>query len=135
MVQLEVAERLCAVPCTKAYGSLSVWVRSYGEPRLLRKIGPEHFTPKPNVDSATIMIVPRENPIKAPEGFFEWVQLAFSMKRKRIANSLSTSYEKEMVFKALSFLNLSENTRAEELSPEQFLDLYQLLLKLKSQTN
>lgn len=57
------------------------------------------------------------------------------MKRKRIANSLSTSYEKEMVFKALSFLNLSENTRAEELSPEQFLDLYQLLLKLKSQTN
>ena len=81
------------------------------------------------------MIVPRENPIKAPEGFFDWVQLAFSMKRKRIANSLSTSYEKEMVFKALSFLNLSENTRAEELSPEQFLDLYQLLLKLKSQTN
>ncbi len=44
IVQLEVAERLCAVPCTKAYGSLSVWVRSYGEPRLLRKIGPEHFT-------------------------------------------------------------------------------------------
>ncbi|HOG68564.1 MAG TPA: 16S rRNA (adenine(1518)-N(6)/adenine(1519)-N(6))-dimethyltransferase RsmA [Fibrobacteraceae bacterium] len=135
MVQLEVAERLCAVPCTKAYGSLSVWVRSFGEPRLLRKIGPEHFTPKPNVDSATIMIVPRENPIKAPEGFFDWVQLAFSMKRKRIANSLSTSYEKELVFKALSILNLSENTRAEELSPEQFLDLYQLLLKLKSQTN
>ncbi len=57
------------------------------------------------------------------------------MKGKPIAISLGTSYEKEMVFKALSLLNLSENTRAEELSPEQFLDLYQLLLKLKSETN
>lgn len=129
MVQLEVAERLCAVPGTKAYGSLSVWVRAYGEPRLLRKIGPEHFTPKPNVDSATIMILPRKNPLDAPAGFFDWVQLAFSMKRKRIANSLSSSFEKEKVFKALSLLDLSENTRAEELSPEQFLDLYHLLIK------
>ncbi|MDR1760423.1 MAG: 16S rRNA (adenine(1518)-N(6)/adenine(1519)-N(6))-dimethyltransferase RsmA [Fibrobacter sp.] len=131
MVQLEVAERLCAVPGTHAYGSLSVWVRAYGEPKILRKIGPEHFTPKPNVDSATVLILPREKPLKAPPAFFEWVQLAFAMKRKRLANALSKTFDKKDVFEALAGLNLSENTRAEELSPEQFLTLYQRLVTEK----
>lgn len=127
MVQLEVAERLCALPGTRAYGSLSVWVRAYGEPKILRKIGPEHFTPKPNVDSATVLILPRENPLEAPDEFFEWVQQAFSMKRKRIANALSKTFEKEKIFQALAALKLSENTRAEELFPEQLFELYRSL--------
>ncbi len=131
MVQLEVAERLCAVPGTHAYGSLSVWVRAYGEPKILRKIGPEHFTPKPNVDSATVLILPREKPLEAPPAFFEWVQLAFAMKRKRLANALGKSFLKKEVFEALACLNLSENTRAEELSPEQFLELYRRLVPEK----
>ncbi len=62
------------------------------------------------------MIVPRENPIKAPEGFFEWVQLVFSMKRKRIANSLSTSYEKEMVLRPFLF-----STYLKTLVPKSYL--------------
>jgi 16S rRNA (adenine1518-N6/adenine1519-N6)-dimethyltransferase len=37
MVQLEVAERLCAKPGTRAYGSLSVWVAAHAEGRILRK--------------------------------------------------------------------------------------------------
>lgn len=127
MVQLEVAERLCAKPASKAYGSLSVWVQAHAQAQIVRRVGPENFSPKPNVDSATIMLRPLECPLQAPIAFFEWVQIAFSMKRKRIANSLSKHFEKALVFEALASLGLSENTRAEELSPQKLLDLYQAL--------
>ncbi|HHX15251.1 MAG TPA: ribosomal RNA small subunit methyltransferase A [Fibrobacter sp.] len=130
MVQLEVAERLCAVPCTKAYGSLSVWVSSHASGRILRKIGPEHFTPKPNVDSATILLEPLKTPLEAPEGFFPFVQACFSQKRKRLANSLSSTFDKAIVLDAIEKMNWSENTRAEELSPQQFLDLYYFIKSL-----
>lgn len=127
MVQLEVAERICAVPGTHAYGSLSVFVSSFAEAKILRKIGPEHFTPRPNVESATMLVLPRETPLKAPEGFFEFVREAFTQKRKRLANSLSSKCEKSSVIEALETIGLSENARAEELSPEQFLKLFHAL--------
>lgn len=128
MVQLEVAERLCAKPGSSAYGSLSVYLSSFANAKILRKIGPEHFTPKPNVESATVLITPKSNPLDFPEGFFEFVRLSFSQKRKRLANSLASSYSKQKVFECLNSLSLSENTRAEELSPETFLELF---LRLK----
>lgn len=127
MVQLEVAERICAVPGTHAYGSLSVYVSSFATAKILRKIGPEHFTPRPNVDSATMLLLPRETPLKTPEGFFDFVREAFTQKRKRLANSLSAKCEKSSVIEALEELGLSENARAEELSPEQFLKLFHAL--------
>ncbi len=124
MVQLEVAERICASPCNKNYGSLSVLVSSYADTQILRKIGPEHFTPRPNVDSATMLLIPKANPLNAPAEFFDFVRQSFTQKRKRLANSLSGFYPKEKIFAALHSLNLSENTRAEELAPEIFLQLF-----------
>lgn len=127
MVQLEVAERLCAKPGSSIYGSLSVYLSSFAEAKILRKIGPEHFTPKPNVDSATVLIKPKAEPLNAPDGFFEFVRQSFAQKRKRLANSLSKTYPKQKIFECLESLALSENTRAEELSPETFLKLFLLL--------
>lgn len=127
MVQLEVAERICAVPGTHAYGSLSVYVSSFASTKILRKIGPEHFTPRPNVDSATMLLTPLETPLKIPEGFFDFVREAFTQKRKRLANSLSSKCEKSSVIEALEEIGLSENARAEELSPAQFLKLFHAL--------
>ena len=71
MVQLEVAERICAAPCSSNYGSLSVLVSAYADTQILRKIGPEHFTPRPNVDSATMLLTPKADALQAPEGFFD----------------------------------------------------------------
>ncbi len=127
MVQLEVAERLCAKPGTRAYGSLSVWVAAHAEGRILRKIGPEHFTPKPNVDSATILLSPRNDVLQASPEFFDFVQASFSQKRKRIANSLEKTVEKKRTLEVLAALGFSENTRAEELSPQELLALYQTI--------
>ena len=100
----------------------------YYDIRKLFDVGRNCFTPKPNVDSATVLITPKSNPLDFPEGFFEFVRLSFSQKRKRLANSLASSYSKQKVFECLNSLSLSENTRAEELSPETFLELF---LRLK----
>ncbi len=127
MVQHEVAERLCASPHSRNYGSLSVWIRAHATGKILREIGPEHFTPKPNVDSATVLLAPRPDPLEAPPGFFDFVTAAFSQKRKVIANALASKYEKASVFAALESCGFSANTRAEELSPEDLKKLFEAL--------
>lgn len=127
MVQYEVALRLTAQPGTSDYGSLSVFVASFCERQLLRKIGPEFFTPKPNVDSATVLLTPRETPLPVPSGFFDFVQACFTHKRKRLSNSLQGPWEKSQIHKATSELGLTQDARAEELSPEQFLQFFLLL--------
>ena len=103
MVQLEVAERICAAPCSSNYGSLSVLVSAFANTQILRKIGPEHFTPKPNVDSATMLLTPREDAIQAPDGFFDFVRTAFTQKRKTLANSFGRNYDKNKSRAPLNF--------------------------------
>lgn len=125
MVQLEVAERICASPHSSNYGSLSVLVSAFADTQILRKIGPEHFTPKPNVDSATMLLTPRKDPLAAPPEFFTFVQKCFTQKRKKLSNSLSGFYDKQLVATAIAELGHPETVRAEELSPEEFFAIYQ----------
>ena len=129
MVQLEVAERICASPCSKAYGSLSVLVSAYANTQILRKIGPEHFTPKPNVDSATMLLTPRADALQAPEGYFDFVRAAFTQKRKTLTNSFGGAYPKQKIQEAIELLDYPPTVRAEELSPEQFLEFYNVIAK------
>lgn len=55
-MQWEVAERLTAVPSTKAYGIPSVVFQLYGTTTTNFKIPPSVFFPKPKVDSALVTI-------------------------------------------------------------------------------
>ena len=124
MVQLEVAERICAEPCSSNYGSLSVLVSAFADTQILRKIGPEHFTPKPNVDSATMLLTPRKDALQTPDGFFDFVRTAFTQKRKTLANSFGRNYDKKKIQATIELLDWPTTVRAEELSPEQFLNFY-----------
>ncbi len=129
MVQLEVAERICAAPCSSDYGSLSVLVSAYADTRILRKIGPEHFTPRPNVDSATMLLTPRPDALLAPEGFFDFVRAAFTQKRKALVNSFGRAYDKKKIQEAVELLDYPATVRAEELSPDQFLEFYRVVVR------
>ena len=128
MVQLEVAERICAMPCSSNYGSLSVLVSAFADTQILRKIGPEHFTPRPNVDSATMLLTPKECPLQAPEGYFDFVRAAFTQKRKTLANSFGRAYDKKKIQEAIELLDYPATVRAEELSPSQFLEFYKVIV-------
>jgi 16S rRNA (adenine1518-N6/adenine1519-N6)-dimethyltransferase len=124
MTQAEVAERITAKAKGKGYGSLSVFCACHANSRIMRLIPPEHFNPKPKVNSATIFLEPLEKSICTDECFFSFVRAAFSQKRKTMANSLSTAYPKEKIISTLKDLHFIENTRAEELSPEDLKTIY-----------
>src|SRR5947209_7069560 len=62
VIQLEVAERLTAVPRTRAYGYLSVLTQYFSRPSIGLRIPADAFQPPPEVDSALVsMTLPGEN--------------------------------------------------------------------------
>jgi len=124
MTQAEVAERITASPGNKSYGSLSVFCSCYANSRIARFIESEHFKPRPKVNSATIIFKPLEKPVCTDKDFFAFVKAAFSQKRKTLANSLSAVHSKDAVLQILKNLGLGENTRAEELSLENFISIF-----------
>jgi 16S rRNA (adenine1518-N6/adenine1519-N6)-dimethyltransferase len=129
MTQFEVAQRITAYAGSKSYGSLSVFCACHAKSHIARLISPEHFNPKPKVNSATIILEPLKKPLQPDGKFFEFVRAAFSHKRKTLANSLFAIYPKEKIINVLKNLNFGENTRAEELSLDCFIKIYYILNK------
>lgn len=91
-MQLEVAERICAVPCTKQYGIPSVVFQLYGKTTMNFKIPPTVFFPVPKVDSALVTIdfsCPHKD-LHLVEGdhLRKIVTTAFRQRRKMMRQSL-----------------------------------------------
>jgi 16S rRNA (adenine1518-N6/adenine1519-N6)-dimethyltransferase len=127
MMQLEVAERLVAVPRTKAYGILSVQVQTFAEPELLFKVSRNVFFPRPDVTSALVRVT-----MPADDGHLEAVdpvflrsviRTAFNQRRKTLRNSLGR-WTRAMNIELEGDL---ENRRAEELTPAEFVGLARYL--------
>ena len=59
MVQKEVAQRICAVPGSKAYGAFTVFCNWYAAPALLFDVPPDCFLPRPKVTSAVLRLAVR----------------------------------------------------------------------------
>ena len=124
LIQKEVAERITAVPCTRDYGFLSVATQLSAETELLFKVPPGAFSPPPKVDSAVIKLTPRrrEGEPADPTPLLAFVGLCFRQKRKTLRNNLTSIFGKELI-DALPEAGL----RAEQLTLEQFRDLYRRL--------
>jgi len=120
MVQREIAERLRAEQGSRTYGSPSVLVQLACETRLLRRVDPAVFRPRPRVESA-ILGLRRIGP-GADAATRELVRAAFAHRRKSLARSLEhvRPGELEAARAALRKLGLPENARAEQLSPSEF---------------
>lgn len=135
MMQLEVAERLVAQPRTKAYGRLSVQVQLLAQPELLFKVSRNVFYPKPAVTSAVVRLTMHRN-TEALEGIstqllHDVVAAAFQQRRKTLRNSLSR-WTKEQ---GIGLPEQWQRSRAEELSPQAFVDLTRYLARHSSETS
>jgi 16S rRNA (adenine1518-N6/adenine1519-N6)-dimethyltransferase len=120
MVQREIADRLRAAPGSRTYGSPSVVAQLACEVKLLRKVDPAVFRPRPRVESA-ILSLRRSGPgADAPTR--ELVRAAFAHRRKSLARSVEHVRPGSLapVRAGLAELNLAEDSRAEQLSPEEF---------------
>ena len=121
MMQLEVAQRLVAVPRTKAYGILSVILQNYAGVEVLFRVSRNVFRPKPDVTSAVVRIVFREAGDREPNPrlFREVVRSAFNQRRKTLRNSLGSLLEERGCELPAGW----GARRAEELTPEEFVAL------------
>ncbi len=93
LVQLEVAERLVAKPGTRDYGFLTVETQCFTEPRILFRLPPAAFSPPPKVESAAVLLEPRQS-VENAAGFLEFAGRCFRHKRKTLRNNLRPFYGK-----------------------------------------
>ena len=124
VVQREVAERLCALPGSRAYGYLTVFTQLDTIPRIEFGIPPGAFSPPPKVDSAlvTFQMKPEGSrfPAQKRKELLEFVKLCFAHKRKNLLNNLAPLYGRQRVETELRALGVPPIMRAEQLAPEQF---------------
>ncbi len=125
MVQKEAAQRITALPGTRAAGAISLAVRYYSEPQVLFSVSRGSFLPAPDVDSAVIRLDLLEHPpieIHEESCFFKVVKASFSQRRKTLSNSLASglSIPKQQAAQLLETAGIPANARAEQLSMEQF---------------
>ena len=128
MMQREVAERLVASPRTKAYGILSVMVQLYSEPELAFRVSRNVFRPRPDVESAVVRLAFDGRPTAfdglKPDWIRKVVKAAFNQRRKTLRNSL-----RKLASECRR--DIPEpwgSQRAEELSPEEFVELARYLV-------
>jgi len=123
MVQLEIGERLRAAPGSRTYAGPSALVQLACEARLLRRVDPAVFKPRPRVASA-ILRLRRTGPAADP-ATRALVRAAFAHRRKSLARSLELSRPGSLgpAREALAALGLRADARAEALAPEQFAAL------------
>ncbi len=128
MMQHEVALRCTANHGSKDYSSLSLFAAFYSKAEYLFKVNASCFYPKPKVASAIVQFNLHEDPINLDQNtFFQLVRAAFGKRRKMLRASLKELYAPSDVEKALMKIGIREDARAENLSLENFINLYQVL--------
>ncbi len=118
MFQKEVADRLTAVPRSKAYGRLSVLSQWLCETRHLFDVKPSAFVPPPAVMSTVVELIPRAEPL-APANRLTLEAVtrhAFGQRRKMLRQSLKPLGGEALLQRA----GIAPTARAEELSVEDF---------------
>ncbi len=130
-IQKEVALRICALPKTSDYGSITASINAIGNSEIIEFIGREKFYPVPNVDSAVAKITIDKNKyqIKDMLALKKIIKCAFGMRRKTLVNNLIKDYkiDKQKAESILTSLNLPITSRGEELSTEDFIKLSEIL--------
>lgn len=131
MMQREVADRISAQPNSKSYGSLSIAVQYYMTAKVAFIVPRTVFVPAPNVDSAILKMVRRDQPavgVKDEAFFFKVSKASFTHRRKTLWNNLTSYFGKSNEVKtklesALDNAELSPSVRGEALNLQEFARL------------
>ncbi|MEY4493276.1 MAG: rRNA ((1518)-N(6)/adenine(1519)-N(6))-dimethyltransferase RsmA [Actinomycetota bacterium] len=124
MVQLEVAQRMAALPGSKIYGVPSVKIAWYGKCELAGNVGRNVFWPAPNVDSGLVRITKstdrQDETLR--QRLFQIVDGAFGQRRKTLRSSLSNYFGSSVkVDEVLAKAGVASSLRGEQLDLNQFL--------------
>ena len=126
MVQAEVAERMCAAPGSRVYGTPSVKLAWYAQARLAGTVPRTVFWPVPNVDSRLVAFTRHDPPVTTASRteVFALVDAAFGQRRKTLRAALAgwagSAAEAERLLRAAG---LDPGARGESLSVAEFARL------------
>ncbi|WP_436716085.1 16S rRNA (adenine(1518)-N(6)/adenine(1519)-N(6))-dimethyltransferase RsmA [Roseiconus lacunae] len=133
-IQKELADRICAVPSTKDYSALSIWIQSVCDAQIVRVLGPKVFWPRPKVDSAVLKMdlnQSKRDSIPDLRYFHETVRALFFHRRKflrsNVISAMKGRLEKVQVDEVLHQLGHDEDSRAEQLSVDEIKTLVESL--------
>lgn len=123
MFQREVASRIVAHTGDTQYGRLSVLTSLVSDAQILFGVPSTAFVPRPRVESAVVQIIPNEKKIKNIGDISVLENLTarlFGMRRKMIRGIMRDINWSEF--------GLNGTERAEDLSPEKFLEISKKLV-------
>lgn len=126
MVQREVADRLLAVPGSRAYGVLSVMIQHRARVERLLELPPGAFRPSPKVRSTLVRLRFHEPdpPVRDPDTFAAMTRSVFSRRRKTISNALRTFVKSPWAAaQVLKAAGVDPGRRPESLDVEDFVNL------------
>lgn len=135
MIQKEVADRLIAKPGDKQTGAITYTVYYYCEGEKVLEVPHTSFIPEPEVTSEVIKLNIRKEPIIKNIDeitLFKIIKAAFMQRRKTLLNSLTNAHifkDKEEGTIVLNNCGLLENTRAENLTLQDFAKITNEILK------
>ena len=126
MIQAEVADRMCAAPGSRVYGTPSAKLAWFAEARPAGPVPRSVFWPVPNVDSRLVAFTRRDPPptTATREEVFAVVDAAFRQRRKTLRAALSgwagSAPEAERLLRAAG---LDPGARGETLGIAEFARL------------
>lgn len=118
MIQREVGERLAASPGSRAYGAPSARLAYWATARVVGRVPPTVFVPKPRVESVLVAVTRRDAPaVDADRAvLFRLIAAGFGQRRKMLRRALAGLVD-EAGFAAAG---VAPTARAEELSIEDW---------------
>jgi len=129
-IQLELAERMIATPGRGKYSALSVWLQAQAKVKLIKRMSPKVFWPRPAVDSAIVKITPqpeKRERISDRDFFHDFVRRVFHQRRKLLRGVVCSMYRKQLSKPAVDALlaeeGLTTESRAEEMEVDQLVSL------------
>jgi len=132
MFQKEVAQRIAAKARSENYGMLTVIAQTFWKTETVTEAGPRDFDPPPNVASRVLAFTARPTAVTNGKAYLTFVKTAFAQRRKLLKKNISSLCQQkgiaeEQLVAWLLEMGFTETARAEELSPEQFVQLYKKL--------
>ena len=125
LVQSEVANRFIASPKSRDYGYFTVLLNHFFEMQKLVDVPPSAFSPSPKVFSTVVKFVRKKNIVSLDlDSFQVFLKKAFQYKRKTLRNNIGAS---SILDEFLESKNYSKSIRAEELSYDDFVELFNKL--------
>lgn len=136
MVQREVADRILAAPGTRAYGALSVGVRTRADAEAALRVSRRAFRPVPDVESTVLRLRPHLPPRLDPEEEEDvrtLTRLAFAKRRKQFQRILRDAPRYGLDAAGVEALErelgVDLQARPETFAPQAFVELSRALAR------